>query len=191
MGPTQVAQAGMGAGVGGTLLSAFGALTSGNAQASQYSYQAGIAQMQKKVALQNRDYVLAAGETEAAQYGLKTKNIAGKIVAGQGASGIDIGGASSVAVRQGQQLITDMDMAQIRNNTARKAYGYTVEAATDQAQSDMYSAAASNVKKAIPFNIAASLLSGTSSVASKWLQYKSTFPQGGGGGSNIGGSVDY
>lgn len=177
------------AGAAGTVLSAVGAAQSGAAQAQMYQYQAGIAQYRSAIDLQNRDYTLAAGETEAAQYGLKARNVAGKILATQGASGIDVGSGSSVAVRQGQQLVTDLDMATIRNNTARKAYGYEVEATTDTAQAQLYSASAENVSKATPLNVASTLLTGSSSVASKWLQYGSTF--GGGGGGSGASSIEY
>lgn len=170
MSPSQIAGAGLGASVGGTILSAFGAAQSGKAQSSMLQYQAGIAQLQKQVALQNRDYALGAGEQEALSYGLRARNRMGAITAGQGASGIDVGGASSVAVRKGQQTITDLDTATIRNNAARRAYGYETEAAVDEAQSGLYSRAASNVRKATGVNVAASLLSGAGSVSSKWLQ---------------------
>lgn len=174
------------AGAVGTVMSAVGAAQSGAAQSQQFEYQAGIAGLRSKIALQNRDYVLGAGETEAAQYGLKARNVAGKILATQGASGLDVGGGSAVAVRQGQQLVTDLDMATIRNNAARKAYGYEVEATTDNTQAEMYSNAASGVRKATPFNVAATLLTGSSSVAGKWLQYGSTFGGGSAGADNVG-----
>lgn len=167
--------------VAGGGLSAFGAYQSGQAQAGQQDYQAGMAQFQKKIALQNRDYTLATGETEAANYGLRARNTMGKIVASQGASGIDVGGGSSKAVQAGQQFIADRDLVQIRNNSARKAYGYEVEAATDEAQSGAYSAAASNTRSAIPINVASSFLSSATSVASKWTQGQSAGLWGGGG----------
>ena len=170
MGPTAIAGAGLGASVGGTILSAFGAGQKGKAEAGMLQYQAGIAQLQKQIALQNRDYALSAGDQEALSYGLRARNRMGAIRAGQGASGIDVGGDSAVAVRKGQQTITDLDTATIRNNAARRAYGYETEAAVDEAQSGLYSRAASNVRKATGINVAASLLSGAGSVSSKWLQ---------------------
>lgn len=171
--PTNVAGAGMGASVAGTILSAFGANQTGKATAAQYQYQAGVAKAKQAIDLQNRDYALATGDVQAENYGLHARNVMGKIRAGQGASGIDVGGASAVAVRQGQQMTTDRDLAQIRNNAARVAYGHEVEAAFDEAQSGAYLSASANVKKATGLNVAASLLSGAGSVSSKWLQGKS------------------
>jgi len=168
--PVSLTGISMAAQAGGGILGAFGAAQSGKAQQSQLLYQAGIAQLRQKIALQNRDYELQTGETEAEQYGFKSRFEAGRIRAAQGASGIDVGGGSAVAVRAGQRMISDFDMATIRNNAARRAYGYESEAATDEAQAGLYTTAASDVGRATKFNIASSLISGAAGVSSKWLQ---------------------
>lgn len=165
-----VAIASMAMSVGSSLLGAAGAKRQGEAQAQTLAYQAGVAEMRKKVALQNRDYALAAGETEAQSFGLRARNTMGKIRAAQAASGMDVGSGSAVEVQKGQQKVTDIDMAQIRNNAARKAYGYSVDAAGEEAQANLYRMGESNVREAIPYNVASSLLSGATSVSSKWLQ---------------------
>lgn len=182
MAPPIIAGVGLASSVGGSLLSAFGGMRAGQAQASQYSYQAGMAQLQKKVALQNRDYALQTGETEASQFGLKASQQAGKIVSAQSASGIDIGSGSSARVRESQKAITDIDMSQIRANATRKAYGYSVEAASDEAQAGMFKAAAKQTSEAIPLNLMSSLISGVGSVSGKWLQGQQAgvFPSFGG-----------
>jgi hypothetical protein len=165
-----MSMASMAASAGGSILGASGASRQGEAQAQAYAYQAGVAEMRKKIALQNRDYSLATGETEAQSFGLRARNTMGKIEAAQAASGMDVGSGSTVEVRKGQQKVTDLDMAQIRNNAARKAYGYMVDAETEGAQAEMYRTAESNTRDAIPYNVASSLLSGATSVSSKWLQ---------------------
>ena len=63
-----------------------------------------------------------------------------------------------------------MDLGTIRNNAARVAYGYSVEAASQGNQATLYKAASSNASKAGKLNMMASLISGASSVSSKWLQ---------------------
>lgn len=168
--PTALGGLGLGANVGGTILSVLGVKQSGAAQKDMFNYQAGVAEAAKTIALQNRDYAITSGETEAGMYGLKARNVAGRIRATQGASGIDVGGGSSLDVQRGQQFVTGLDMNQIRANAARKAYGYAVEAAGDEAQAGAYRSAASNVEKATRLNVASSILSGVSSVSSKWLQ---------------------
>lgn len=167
-----------GASAGGSLISAFGAQKSGQAQSQMYQYQAGVAQLNKKIALQNRDYALATGETEAKRYGMGAAQRMGTIRAGIGASGIDIGSGSKAQVQDSQQAVSRMDLDQIRNNAARKAYGYTVEAQQDETQAGLYGMAASDAESAGKIKALGSLVSGAGSVADKWYQYKSNFGDG-------------
>ena len=173
--PGVLAGVGAGAQAGGSLLSYFGAKREGAAQAGMYQYQSGIAQLNQKIAMQNRDYSLATGEQQAAEEGMKQRAIAGTTLARQGASGIDVGSGSSADVRTSQHDIATMDLATIRNNAARKAYGYTVEAAQDEAQSKLFDMAAVESKKAGDIKALGSLVSGVSGVSDKWLQYQSNF----------------
>jgi hypothetical protein len=171
--PTAIAGVGMGASAGGSLLGFLGAKQEGAAQSQMYQYQGGIAQLNKKIALQNADYAREVGEQESVRYGMKARFAEGKTKAAQGASGIDLGSGSSVDVRTSQHDIAQMDLATIRNNAARKAYGYEVEGVQDEAQSNLYGMAASNAEKAGNIKAMGSLISGVSSVSSKWLQGQS------------------
>lgn len=161
---------GLGTSAAGGVMGAFGASAAGKSKAAMYNYQAGLAQMRSKIALQNRDYSLQTGEDVAARFGIKARQEIGSLRARQGASGVDVGSGSSVKVRESQKTITDLDMATIRNNAARRAYGYSVEAATEDAQSGLYKYAATSAKKAGDLDVMSSLISGASSVSSKWLQ---------------------
>lgn len=172
--PVSLSMVGMAASGGGSILSAFGAQQSGQAQSQMYQYQAGIAQLNSKIALQNRDYALGVGEQEAQKYGMGAAQRQGTIRAGAGASGIDVGSGSKADVQSSQQLVTGIDMATIRNNAARKAYGYTVEATQDTAQAGLYNKAASDASSAGNIKALGSLLSGSASVSDKWLQGSSS-----------------
>ena len=90
-----------------------------------YTYQAGIADLNRRIALDNRDYSIYAGGEAAKRYGMKSAQEAGSIIAKQAASGIDVRYGSTVDVQKSQKQVSDLDMATIRNNAARKAYGYT------------------------------------------------------------------
>ena len=172
MDPATIAATSMGASAGGGILGVFGNLAKGKAESSMYQYQAGVAQFNQKIAEQNRDYAFAQGELEAGRYGLKARQEAGAIKAGQAASGISVNSGSAVDVQNSQHDLALMDMGTIRNNAARTAYGYSVEATKYAADAGMYEAAASNAKKASYINAFGSLLSSTSSVSTKWLQAK-------------------
>lgn len=160
----------MGASAGGGILNAFGAAQSGRAQAQQLQYQAGIAQFNKMIALQNRDYASAQGEEEAVNTGLAGRYREGRVRADIAASGVDVNSGSAAAVQASQKEITQRDVATVRNKAARVALGYATEAEQDQLQSSLYSMASRNVQAAIPLNVASSLVSGASSVSSRWMQ---------------------
>jgi hypothetical protein len=140
-----------------------------------YQYQAGVAETNQKIALQNRDYALNAGETEAVRYGMGAAQRGAQIKTGMSASGMDIGSGSKADVQSSQQVVSGMDLGQIRNNAARKAYGYEVEAAQNTAQAGLYTRAASDAESAGGIKALGSLVSGAGSVADKWLQRDSAF----------------
>lgn len=166
---------GLGASVAGSAISAFGALAGGQAQSRQLQYQAGVADLNSKIALQNKDFATATGEVTAQRYGMAAVQRAGAIRAGIGASGIDIGSGSKAQVQEGQQTIAGIDLAQIRNNTARKAYGFDVEATQDTAQAGLLRSAAGDAESAGEIKALGSLVSGAGSVADKWYQGNAAF----------------
>lgn len=168
--PAMVGGVGMAAAVGGSILSASGEKQKAAATSQMYTYQAGIADLNRRIALNNRDYAITAGGEEAKRFGMKSAQVAGSIKAKQAASGIDVNAGSLVDVQKGQKQVSDLDMATIRNNAARKAYGYQVEAETASMQTEMYTAASKNSLEAGNIAAAGSLISGASNVSSKWLQ---------------------
>lgn len=161
---------GAGASVASTALSIFGTLKAGSSAAASYKYKAGMALINKQLALQNADYARKIGEVQAGESGLKSRFQMGKILTGQSASGFDVNSGSAVGVRSSQQKIAQIDQGLIRANAARRAYGYDVEAAKDEAESGMNLRAASDVKSASKLTAITSLISGASSVADKWTQ---------------------
>jgi hypothetical protein len=171
--PFSLAAIGMAGSAAGSGIGAIGSLMKGQSQSQMYGYQAGIAELNAKIALQNKDYAFATGETEAQKYGAAARYRMGAIRSGEGASGIDIGSGSKAKVQEGQQTVTNIDMAQIRNNAARKAYGFEVEATQDTAQAALYTKAGSDAKTGGEIGALGSLVSGTTSVADKWLQGQS------------------
>ncbi len=179
--PATLAIAGMaGSGAQG-LLGAFGNMMKGDADASAYKYQAGVARMNEQIAKGNADYSRHVGEIQAQQEGMKTAQGIGETKAKQAGSGVAIDSGSSKAVTDTQLEVGQYDQSMIRSNAARKAYGFEVEAASEEVKARMADAASKNAKSAGILGAASSLISAGSSVASKWLQYDSTF----GSGSNV------
>ena len=166
-------------GVGSSLIgggvSAYGSLQKGAADQSMYNYQAGVAQLNQKIALQNASYAQEAGGSAAYQSGLKTAATVAQQKVDQSASGIEVGSGSAAGVRQSTTALGVYDQNLIRTNFAKKAYGFEVEAATKGTEAGADVIAGQQAKKAGDIGAVASILGTAGSVSSKWLQASSSF----------------
>jgi hypothetical protein len=166
----QIGGIGMGATIGGSLLSAGGNIASGFNNAAMFNYQSALARLQAGVAGQNAEFAIQTGEQQAVKTGLAQAQRFGQIRVAQGASGTDVNSGSNKQVQDSQRMLDQMDLTQIRSNAARTAYGYKIEGAMDTAQAGLYDSAASNAITAGGIGAASSILGGASSVSSEWLQ---------------------
>lgn len=165
-----LAPIGMVASLAGSAFGAAGQYQSGMAASQMYQYQAGIADYNRKIAEQNAEYAVNAGQTQAAQAGMKYRALIGQTRARQGASNIAVGEGSSADVVAGEKEISRIDTANILNNAARVAYGYKVEGQQATMQGQLDTMASAGAARAAPIAAAGSLISGVGSVASKWYQ---------------------
>lgn len=149
-------------------LSAGGKLYEGFAKSSMYSYQAGVAQMNQKVALENARYSREVGERKAEVSGMQTRAQIGATKARQAASGFSVEGESASDVRESEHMLGQFEQATIRSDAAKAAYGHEIEALNYEAESNMYKTASKTTK-------IASFIGAASSVSDKWLQYKNMF----------------
>lgn len=173
--PFSWAAIGTAASVAGGAVSAGGALAKGSADKSMYGYQAGVALLNQTIAKQNASYTRDVGENAAFISGRKTMATIGTQKVDQAASGIDVNSGSATAVRKSTADLGSIDQATIRQNYAKKAYGFEVEAATKGAEATTNIIAGEQAEKAGKVNAAASILGTVSSVSSKWLQGSSVF----------------
>lgn len=144
-------------------------------QSEESQYQAGVANYNKQVADSNADYARNAGEVEAQQAGTQVRADIGNIRAQQGAGGLDVNTGTNVNVRMSQLEVGQENVALLRGNAARVAYGYDVQAyqfgqqATwDTTASSYYQQAASWAKTAGDINAEASILGGYSKAAASF-----------------------
>ncbi len=165
-----VGTVGLGATLGGGILSAFGAEKSGQAQQSMYNYQAQVAKINADIDKQNAEWELNKGQIQTQQYGMKAAQQMGQIRAAQGASNIDVNSGSNALVQSSQKTITGIDMAQIRSNAAKTAYDFDVKSTMDLNQATLDTVAGKNAKTAGDIGAASSILGTVGSVSSKWLQ---------------------
>lgn len=173
--PISWAAIGTAASVAGGAVSAGGALAKGSADKSMYGYQAGVALLNQTIAKQNAAYTRDVGENAAFLSGRKTMATIGTEKVDQAASGIDVNSGSAAAVRKSTADLGSIDQSTIRQNYAKKAYGFEVEAATKGAEATGDIIAGDQAEKAGKVNAAASVLGTVSSVSSKWLQGSSVF----------------
>lgn len=176
---------GIGATLAGGITSAIGAEKTATATQQSYNYQAGVAQLNSKIDLQNADYARSQGETQAEQYGLKAGQQQAAIRNTQAASGLDVNSGSATDVQRSQRTLTAIDTAQIRSNAAKTAYDYDVKSTADLNQSTLDVMAGNNAITAGNFQAASSILGSVGSVSSKWLQgtQSGMFGSSGSGGS--------
>jgi hypothetical protein len=121
----------------GGVLSGFGAIEGGAAGKNAADYQAQVAQMNAGIAKQNASTEMAAGEQSANLSEMKTRAAVGQTKAGQGAAGVDVNSGSFVDTRASEAELGMLDALTTRANSARKAYGYEVEATSQEAQSQL------------------------------------------------------
>jgi hypothetical protein len=160
------------AAVGGGI-KAFGALSAGDANAKMMNYKAGVAQANAVIAEQNATYETQRGGVMAERAGIEGRQKLAAITSAQAASGFDINapGGSAGRVRTGELAGLQQEGAIIRNDAARRSYGYEVQKMGFQSESAFDVAAAKNIKTASYFDAAGSLLGGASSVSDKWVSY--------------------
>lgn len=186
--PATLATISIGASAAGGLTKAFGSFFGGEAQSSMYQYQASVAQVNKKIAEQNADYAIKAGESTAQREGMKGRYEFGAMKTGRAASGFQVGTGSNAKMLESKEAINTYNQSVIRSNAAKQAYGYKIDAMTAASQAQLYTMAASNAETAGIIEGIGSLVGGAGSVSSKWFQYSVGAGSPGGGGDASSGS---
>ncbi len=101
------------------------------------------------------------GEFEADQQRLKTRAAIGTQRAGFAGNGVDVNSGSAALVQDDTAALGELDALTIRNNAAREAWGYNVQA-------DQYIQAAGNAKKSANNAIMGGLVSTGAKAASTY-----------------------
>lgn len=161
------AAASLGLEVLGTGLQIFGGLKKGKEDAAAYRFQA---EQSAEAATATR---VANNYNEGLKKAEYTRLIADQTVA-QAANGVEVAGGSAQRVRQATADVGAMDAAMMHYNAMREAYGYDMEA-------ELYRKAAKNAKSAAKIGAVQTLLSGATSLASKWGSFKQSGALGSGG----------
>lgn len=117
-------------------------------------------------AMQNRQFALMAardatirGQEKAGMYRAEGSRVIGAQRVAAGASGTAVDSDSSVALQESTRALSEMDALQARNNAAREAWGYTVQA-------DQFRDQAKRLRSSSRWAAAGSLLGTAGSVGS-------------------------
>jgi hypothetical protein len=180
----------------GGITQAAGTFMSGQQQADNYAAEAAanryraqvaknnvaIAKANARFAQKDANRATVRGQEQAFRQDLETRQVLGEQVAQQGASGFDVGSASSTAVRDSTHMLGRMDSQQLvanasvdRFNAMIRKYNAQASAANAKAESGLYSMAAETAEAnseasslASYINTASSLLGSASSISTKW-----------------------
>lgn len=150
-------------GILGSVISAVGAISQGQAAAKSAEYQAQVARNNAIIANQNADYAIKAGQTKAETASKKAAQQQGMIKAAFAANGIDVNSGSAVDVQVGQREAGKLDTETTMNNSQLQAYGYRSQAVNFQAEAGLHEAEASNAVTGSFFSAAGGLLGNISS----------------------------
>lgn len=119
---------GFGLAAGGTAVNAIGQVKAGKAaekvakeEASRLEYNAGVADLQAKDALQR-------GQIEESQFRSEVRGVIGAQRAGFASSGVDVNSGSARDVAVDARRLGEADALQIRKNAEREAFGFRAEA---------------------------------------------------------------
>lgn len=168
--PTTIGQIGIGTNIAGGIFGAVGAEQQGQATQQMYNYQAQVQQINAQIDRQNAAFAINQGELQAQTSGLQAGQRMGQIKAAQASAGLDVNSGSDLKVQQSQQLVTNMDLTQIRSNANKSAYDFETQAVGAENQGQLDTLAGQNAAEAGNINAFSTVLGTASSVSTKWLQ---------------------
>lgn len=120
-----------------------------NSAKDQANYQAKVARNNMHIAQWNQSLAQQEGEVAATNEGLRARAGIGAITAGQAASGVDINTGSPVSVRSSAAEIGQLNSMTIKSDSARKVYGYGLQAQQYKAEKKLAQASKPTVLQSI------------------------------------------
>lgn len=145
-----------------TVGSVSGQLTNANAIQAQGRYQSSILNQNATLTDQQAADAIVRGDLQAGQAGAATRQAIGQGRAGFAAQGIDVGTGSPLDVTNNAETLSALDIATIKNNAAREAWGYKVQGQNFKTQAGITSLAATNAADGARTGAFNTLLTGAS-----------------------------
>lgn len=157
----------------GTGLGALGQMRAGEAAQANADYQAQVARNNQIIAEQNAQYASQAGNAAVTRQQMKDRATLGSITAGLAAEGVDVNSGSPARVRSSAAELGQLDTETEAQNAALRVYGFRTQGMNYGAQAGLYKAQGEQAAEAGKLAAFSTLLSGGSSLASKWSGWQS------------------
>ena len=158
----------------GAMAQAQGQRHAAAAKANEYRYQAQVDDNNRKVALWKAQDAKDRGAKEEAAFRTKVAQLKGRQKSVLAASGVEIGDGSALDILGDTAALGELDALTIRSNAEREAYEQKVNASNLAANASMKRMGANNAIIAGKIGSMTSLLTGASSISSKWANYSGT-----------------
>lgn len=146
-----------------------GGVTNGTAAAARRdvaNYYADVAEGNARLVDLQASDAAARSIDQQAQISRQTGQLIGRQRAATAASGVSLNEGSPVAVDASTRWMRDVDLATLRNNAARAAWGYNVQKQNYRTQAGAYRAGADAVSPTMA--VGGTLLNNAAGVATKW-----------------------
>lgn len=152
-------------------------ITSVNETKAQSQIAQSIARTNARISSYQADVAIEQGNEAAARYDSKVRQQVGAIKAAQGSSGVSVNSGSSALVRSSVETAGAIDVLTIKNNAARRAWGYRVEAIQDDYRGQFSSIGAASKTQQTILAGGLEAVNGVLSIGSKYermARYKSS-----------------
>lgn len=135
-----------------------------NARVAQGEYQYRLAQWNAHIAEEQATDAIARGNVEAARVSLRTRTTVAAQRAAAAGSGVDVSSGSAADLQRDSVYLGAIDEATARNNAAREAWGYRVQAWDARNQGELARMGARNTARAERQQSFSTLLTGGSEI---------------------------
>lgn len=146
----------------------------------QGNYEGDMLDLNAGLAEQSAADATARGRQAETRQRRGMRQLAGAQRAALGASGVVLDSGSALDVVQNDQALGEFDALTIRNNAAREAWGYTVQADDYRRQAGMTRAAGRDTAKSLRRGSVSTLLSGAGELANIYASAPKSITRGGG-----------
>lgn len=150
-----------------------GAVQEGQAAKEQAKYQAAVAKNNSIIAEQKAVDAEERGGIAERQQRLRTSQAISAARANAAARGVLVDSGSALGISQDIAEMGELDALTIRSNTAREAQAHRQMRTDFESQQALLKASGDTAQQRAGFEATGSLLSGATSVASKWYAFKS------------------